>query len=80
MLYLAGSSNKTEKLAQLALQKAYALGFKYIEATDLMDNFQILANDKFGFKQLETSFIYTYNYNVPVNILPGSMGYQVNII
>ena len=50
MFYLAGTSNSTEKLAQLAFQKAYALGFKYIEATDMMDNFQILANDKFGFQ------------------------------
>lgn len=42
-----------------------------------MGNFTVLAGDTFGFEQVAKRFIYTFNYHVPVNILPGSIGYQV---
>ena len=74
---MASTVNKTYTLAILAFQKAIELGYTHIEATDLMDQFQIIADDRFGFRQYANNFIFTYNYAVPINILAGSIGYNI---
>ena len=50
LFYLSSTTNKVDTLAILAIQKAIKLGYTHIEATDLMDQFQVLADDKFGFR------------------------------
>jgi hypothetical protein len=50
LFYLSGCGHKVDTLAILAIQNAIKLGYTHIEATDLMDQFQVLTNDQFGFR------------------------------
>ena len=81
LLYVISQKNNYNSLVTLAFKKAQELGFDYMEATDLMGNFNVVQGDQFGFEQIGEDrgmkFMYMYNYNVPVNILPGAMGMSI---
>lgn len=45
--------------------------------SDLMNNNKLLMNDSFKFRQTgRNKFIYSFNYNVPVNILTQSFAIE----
>ena len=49
LLYVVSKKNNYNQLVTMAFKKAKELGFDFMEATDLMGNFNVVNGDDFGF-------------------------------
>jgi hypothetical protein len=76
-LFSVAKKNAPLAIMKLNLAKAMEEGYKTFLTTDLMDNYCVF--EKLGFKpdhQCGNQNLYSYNYCIPVNLLPNSVAWS----